>query len=322
MKRFLTGWIVILVAAGAWSQEKKDAPPPPPPADNGPNLEVTMKFIQDRITQQGTLNFAVYSHDSTDNSDSVNQVSKELTGLTANPDSCRILYQERTGKDDKLLGISAFRVDVKVLQDVLVMNLEQAIDQNNAEAGHPARISRVNPSSWIVRARRKPNPVQSHEDVRQYTKQGNGLSVAVTRSDDGDKYRFQVDSAAPSLENRSLPFQSFDSISVYASQTTITGINFPSEGTLPMVRGRWKPGDHVHLQFDLAKQFAHSAHGWSLYFCIGGQGGCIPSPNLLEDAEPDSYDFYFHDEDTANRVAKAVVHAIEQCGGGSQPEPF
>lgn len=30
----------------------------------------------------------------------------------------------------------------------------------------------------------------------------------------------------------------------------------------------------------------------------------------------------FHDEDTANRVAKAVVHAIETCGGGSAPEPF
>jgi hypothetical protein len=31
---------------------------------------------------------------------------------------------------------------------------------------------------------------------------------------------------------------------------------------------------------------------------------------------------HFRDEDTANRAAKAMVHAVELCGGGSQPEPF
>lgn len=318
-KRFLTTFCSVLMAVSA--AVAQDAPASKP-TDQGPTLEVTMKFIQDKISQQGKLNYAVYSHDSTDNSDSVNQVSAELTGVTANPDSCRILYQEGMGKDDKLLGISAFGVDVKTLQDVMIMNLEQAIDQNDAEVGHPARTSRVNPPSWIVRARRKQAPGQSHQDVGRYIKQGNGLSVSVTRSDDGDKYRFQIDSVAPSLESHSLPFRSFDSISVYASQRTVVGINFPSEGTLPAVRGRWKPGDPVHLQFNLAKQLADSARRWSLHFCIGGQGGCIPSPNLLEDSEPGSYDFYFHDEETANRVAKALVHAVELCGGGSQPEPF
>jgi hypothetical protein len=32
--------------------------------------------------------------------------------------------------------------------------------------------------------------------------------------------------------------------------------------------------------------------------------------------------FLFYDEDLANRVAKAMVHAVELCGGGSKPEPF
>jgi hypothetical protein len=31
---------------------------------------------------------------------------------------------------------------------------------------------------------------------------------------------------------------------------------------------------------------------------------------------------HFRDEDTADRVAKAFVHAIELCGGGSKPELF
>ena len=32
--------------------------------------------------------------------------------------------------------------------------------------------------------------------------------------------------------------------------------------------------------------------------------------------------FDFFDEQLANRVAKAMVHAVELCGGGSTPEPF
>jgi hypothetical protein len=32
--------------------------------------------------------------------------------------------------------------------------------------------------------------------------------------------------------------------------------------------------------------------------------------------------FMFRDEDMANRVAKALVHAVELCGGGGKPEPF
>ncbi len=32
--------------------------------------------------------------------------------------------------------------------------------------------------------------------------------------------------------------------------------------------------------------------------------------------------FVFYDEALANRVAKAMVHAVELCGGGGKPEPF
>jgi|CZKF01.1.fsa_nt_gi hypothetical protein len=34
------------------------------------------------------------------------------------------------------------------------------------------------------------------------------------------------------------------------------------------------------------------------------------------------FTLHFRDEETADRVAKAMIHAVELCGGGSQPEPF
>jgi len=50
MKRCLTMIsCALLAASAALAQEKKDAPPPPKPVDNGPGLEVTMKFIQDKL---------------------------------------------------------------------------------------------------------------------------------------------------------------------------------------------------------------------------------------------------------------------------------
>jgi hypothetical protein len=49
--------------------------------------------------------------------------------------------------------------------------------------------------------------------------------------------------------------------------------------------------------------------------------------NTIECPEPELYErlaktWSFRDEDTANRVAKAVVHAVELCDGGSTSEPF
>jgi hypothetical protein len=32
--------------------------------------------------------------------------------------------------------------------------------------------------------------------------------------------------------------------------------------------------------------------------------------------------FYFQDATVADRVARALTHAVELCGGGSKPEPF
>jgi len=42
----------------------------------------------------------------------------------------------------------------------------------------------------------------------------------------------------------------------------------------------------------------------------------------LWDRDNASMGWFFVDEDLANRVANAILHAAELCGGGSRPEPF
>jgi hypothetical protein len=320
----MTICFAVLAISTALAQENNSLPAQAKQADNGPSLVDTMSFVQQKIAQQGRINYAVYGHDSANNSDGVKQLGFELQDVMASPARCQLSDRVLETENNQVYGIKSVVFDLNAIADVAVLNFEQAIDQADADAGHPARSSKVTPPRWIVLARRqKVQDGSPHEDVKRYTKEGNGMNVVVTRSEFGDNYHFRLDFIAPSPEKYNQHFPSYDLINVYGSKTTVAGRLFSPDGTLPSVRGHWKPGDSVQLQFDLAKQFSDPAQGWYLNICIGTQtGGCIPSVNLLEDSEPDSYEFYFHDEDVANRVAKALVHAVELCGGGSQPEPF
>jgi hypothetical protein len=69
MKRcVMTMCLVSLVVSVALAQ-KKTAPPPPKPADKGPSLVDTMKFIQDKLTDQNKI---IYVDDGTDTEEGTN----------------------------------------------------------------------------------------------------------------------------------------------------------------------------------------------------------------------------------------------------------
>ena len=55
------------------------------------------------------------------------------------------------------------------------------------------------------------------------------------------------------------------------------------------------------------------------------RGIIIPKQSCKDsasDMNPGEFTLHFRDEETADRVAKAMIHAIELCGGGSKPELF
>ncbi|MGB9408756.1 MAG: hypothetical protein WCA89_14555 [Terracidiphilus sp.] len=59
---------------------------------NGPTLEVTMQFIQDKLNAVGTVNFAGYVHDASNNSDGVQTFSSTTSNVVANPGACSLSY--------------------------------------------------------------------------------------------------------------------------------------------------------------------------------------------------------------------------------------
>jgi hypothetical protein len=71
--------------------------PPPKPAESGPSLAVTMKFIQDKMNDQGKINYALYTHDNSSDEDwPVYQISIEISNVIANPATCRITWHKVT----------------------------------------------------------------------------------------------------------------------------------------------------------------------------------------------------------------------------------
>jgi hypothetical protein len=49
-------------------------------------------------------------------------------------------------------------IDLKAVQDVVVMSRDQNMDQFDADAGHPTWSAKVNPPVWVVEVRRKTGP--------------------------------------------------------------------------------------------------------------------------------------------------------------------
>ncbi len=129
----------------------------------------------------------------------------------------------------------------------------------------------------------------SGQAIKRYRPQDDGMwsrrmNIDITRTDAGNKYHFAVNFTVPDPPTGP-PFPSpylFNLVTVYGNQVQNGRVNFPGE-TIPSVEGNWKAGDHVHLEFDLSKEYADPMQGWNLRFCIGKRPNCLPSPNLLID---------------------------------------
>lgn len=50
--------LILATASVVSIDAQQNVPPPPKPPDNGPSLEVTMKFIQDKMNEQGRVGYA------------------------------------------------------------------------------------------------------------------------------------------------------------------------------------------------------------------------------------------------------------------------
>jgi hypothetical protein len=155
----MTICFAVLAVSGALAQQKKSVPPPPKPKDQGPSLEVTMKFIQDKVNAVGPVNYAAYYHDNAvgagePGADWTSQFANEASNMVADAGACRISYHWRTGTG---YGEVASDLDtgflLKDVQDIAVMPMEQLHKEVDTAAGHPSWSSRIDPPVFALKVR-------------------------------------------------------------------------------------------------------------------------------------------------------------------------
>jgi hypothetical protein len=149
MRRYLGLFcFAVLAVSAAVAQQKKAVPPPPKPKDEGPSLEVTMKFIQDKLNDLGGVSFMTFANQTTDNTTFSHRWTFELSKVVADPADCSIRYHEKLTLDGKSVGNdgkSANEVDITVplaaAENIQVEPFEQFENKDYVLQGHPEWVA-------------------------------------------------------------------------------------------------------------------------------------------------------------------------------------
>jgi hypothetical protein len=136
--------------------------PPPKPAADSPSLEATMQFIQKKLSELGTVNFAAYLHDNANGTDATDQVVIEYSNVVTDPSACRIAYHRKAvDKSDAKPMEENLSLSLRDVQDLVVMPGEQRLKKVNTASGHPTLDARVDPPIFVLVARKAGNQENS-----------------------------------------------------------------------------------------------------------------------------------------------------------------
>jgi len=122
--------------------------PPPRPVDSGPSLEATLKFIQDKLNEEGRVNYGTILH--ADGQDDVSAERSMLSVIsTYSAEQCRFLFTLETTYNG---GLNKFGTDMplKNVKSVKVTSGEAWWNAELAEEGHPLWSARVTPPIFIL----------------------------------------------------------------------------------------------------------------------------------------------------------------------------
>jgi hypothetical protein len=276
---------LIVVLAGASALAQQAVPPPPQPAPdkpvaanppttsapaavqpaanptaaNGPSLEVTLKFIQDKVNDQGKI---VY----------VESISDSLTGERAEENaSLGFAHRPSSAKASPSLARGVMK---KGYAGAAGPSPEQYAD---------TEVAAVNPAGIL-----------SIKETGTKTEAPRSAWVVAAGTEDWTK---------------------------------VWPVNFKNVGKLEVISST----DYKHRMNPAMTYQDDPAYFELVVHMAAGKPATqhiltVPSNRHARSTESDEniqeFALHFRDEDAANRVAKAMIHAIELCGGGSAPELF
>ncbi len=110
-----------LTLAHAPGQVARATPPPAKPTGDGPGLEATMQFIQDKLNGVGAVNFVAYVHDSIAGNDWTQQSRRAATKVVADSGGCRIDYHAKAENNGTVVWDFDEWFYLKNVEDVVIL---------------------------------------------------------------------------------------------------------------------------------------------------------------------------------------------------------
>jgi hypothetical protein len=115
---------------------------------NAPSLEETMKFIQEELNANSTVNVVVFYQNSANGSTWNNAITSAYTDLNANSSACRIEWHfsliadgDKQGGDNKVVRDNNSGIHLKTVHDVVIKPFEQYLTELDAKTGNPQYIT-------------------------------------------------------------------------------------------------------------------------------------------------------------------------------------
>jgi len=102
-----------------------NAPTASAQTNGGPSLEVTLKFIQDKLNEMGTVNFAGYVHDAANDTDGVQKFSATISNAVANPAACSFSYHRLVYNNGSREHNENIVINLRDVQNISVLPDEQ-----------------------------------------------------------------------------------------------------------------------------------------------------------------------------------------------------
>jgi hypothetical protein len=149
--------VVALVSCAAFGA----ASAAPAAKPNGPTLEFTMEYIQDKLIGRGVLNYQVVLHDSALGKDWSYEFTDKLSGTYANPSTCQIGFHWKQTRSGQVVTDKETYVDLMSGAKLDVLTLDQYLTESALKSGHDSWSTKVSPSLFVLRIT-KPDNRQSN----------------------------------------------------------------------------------------------------------------------------------------------------------------
>ena len=120
--------------------------------DNGPSLEATMNFVQEKLSAQGTI-FWVSTLQNTVTGATIvpaTKWSEAKSEIAANPQSCKLSFHQKSIMGSRTVVDKASFLSFKNVDKVEVMTLEDYHNRNYAKQGRPEQMESDSPTVYIV----------------------------------------------------------------------------------------------------------------------------------------------------------------------------